>query len=1187
MFLSVNSRESPLLLQGQATSSVFPCTDSDGGINSVIVGNVIGQINGSMTVLWDTCVDDRTLSEAYCAGSTPSLSILTCASTCDRGMCLQAPLSSSSSSFSSVSFSSVSSQPTCTDSDHGLNFFVHGTVTGTDGVQTGDVCLDNKTLAEAYCAISGTNVRTQVCPGVCRSGACVYSSSSARSSASSRSVYSSSQSICTDSDSGLNYYVRGTVTGTDGARAQDTCSNEKTLVEAYCAVSGKDSVVFTCPEICVNGACTSRSSSSSSQLSCTDSDGGQAYFVRGTVTGTDGRQTDDVCIDGKTLAEAYCTVSGSDTVIVACPEACVNGACASLPSSSSSVSSSSVRNACPVNPFVSGIAKGGVVGMPNPIELIVRNDGPSALPNAQISLEWSSAITMQMPDGRSCNFTMPPRDISLTASPGCSVSGYKTTCPVSLAPWQKKTLLLTYMLNGISGCDECNPVFGAAAATEGGQATVQAAAGTCTYIFRIPTLLADGRFMGDVQPGLAGSSVCGDGYFQSGEECEVGDSNGCQPDGYMCEACECLCTSSSSSSSSSCAAWSTRPLASVTVPASNAEGVVIATGLNGGDILSFQSKGRVQYDSQGAVAWCGMAVKFLNDSDIVILDTNAGATDASLTVPSGATKAKARFFDSYYPDNVGTCPVTSINVRYCSDHSAARDLSYCGPSSNPPCTGNEQDLTGGGACRSGEWCSPLRNECLPAVCGNGEEEGMEQCESDIDALGMVCVDCRHASGGTGQRSMGNVPSIFDTNSLHYRRTDGNYRCTEQEGAFHCDACTIRNGYAEGYNAHLGRGSYDLYVTYVASSALGTARYYIGNPHSPQFSAYVDQRSAPRDLYYKGTWWKYLGQATVTEEPEEENLYNNVFVSSPSSGVPIMDDALLVAPADYAFPSSTEQGEAPFDIADSQCTFFNVAGTACGSPGACNGPDSVCNFPVGNRSGLCHSYTCGNGVMEIGEECESDVQFRGMVGDFICVDCKGQQNAGQGSMGDKPFIIDQTIDWCDEYEEPDRNYDSCHSYYHGPSQTLENSEAIGCTYAVSTQGEKSPFTWFGITGQGRYDLYVSYPASSGLASAAVYKVLDLLSYDGTWNPDMFTVDQRIAPSDAFYAGTWWRKLGTVSVNEQVEITLLSPSGVPVAADAVMLAPVGYGFPASTAPATASRGFDLFNFLRNFVASLFAP
>ena len=58
---------------------------------------------------------------------------------------------------------------------------------------------------------------------------------------------------CTDSDGGLNYYVNGVVRA-NGINYKDSCAG-KILSEKYCYIGNARSKLFTCPDVCTNGAC--------------------------------------------------------------------------------------------------------------------------------------------------------------------------------------------------------------------------------------------------------------------------------------------------------------------------------------------------------------------------------------------------------------------------------------------------------------------------------------------------------------------------------------------------------------------------------------------------------------------------------------------------------------------------------------------------------------------------------------------------------------------------------------------------------------------------------------------------------------------------------------------------------------------------------------------------------------------
>src|SRR3989338_2037364 len=166
----------------------------------------------------------------------------------------------------------------CNATDGGINYNVLGTVMVTRWIFTQkyyDSCSGNSAnLLERYCSAKGA-LQTQLykCPAGCKNGACI------------------TNQTCTDTDGGENYYVKGAVSGYDGngayiANISDVCEGSNLTVpisinnlrERICyGIYGKD-VFYTCPSGCKNGACVSNQT-------CTDSDGGLNYYVKGNATG--------------------------------------------------------------------------------------------------------------------------------------------------------------------------------------------------------------------------------------------------------------------------------------------------------------------------------------------------------------------------------------------------------------------------------------------------------------------------------------------------------------------------------------------------------------------------------------------------------------------------------------------------------------------------------------------------------------------------------------------------------------------------------------------------------------------------------------------------------------------------------------------------------------------------------------
>lgn len=62
-------------------------------------------------------------------------------------------------------------------------------------------------------------------------------------------------SRCSDSDSGLNFYSKGTMVSSALGSKVDTCTTNKSLTEYYCSNKIGYSTTYKCTYGCVNGAC--------------------------------------------------------------------------------------------------------------------------------------------------------------------------------------------------------------------------------------------------------------------------------------------------------------------------------------------------------------------------------------------------------------------------------------------------------------------------------------------------------------------------------------------------------------------------------------------------------------------------------------------------------------------------------------------------------------------------------------------------------------------------------------------------------------------------------------------------------------------------------------------------------------------------------------------------------------------
>lgn len=228
---------------------------------------------------------------------------------------------------------SVSSGQTCTDSDGGKNPDVAGSTSyafGEGASRTmgslADNCISVSMLEEGYC--DGDRGRTENidCGSgkICQAGACVVST----------------QPPCTDSDNGQDFKTPGKATYLNIVNgktetSEDSCLADGRVNEFYCENGNVKSISTQCgpSEKCRTGACVdaavisgtctehkdcsypseaciNRKCAALSSL-CSDTDGGNADTVQGTLTSTDymtGQKTTvtDTCVHSTMLTEYYC-----------------------------------------------------------------------------------------------------------------------------------------------------------------------------------------------------------------------------------------------------------------------------------------------------------------------------------------------------------------------------------------------------------------------------------------------------------------------------------------------------------------------------------------------------------------------------------------------------------------------------------------------------------------------------------------------------------------------------------------------------------------------------------------------------------------------------------------------------------------------------------------------------------------
>ena len=132
----------------------------------------------------------------------------------------------------------------------------------------------------------------------------------------------SQESICTDSDGGINYNAKGTVkwtSNTGSTNTEDYCQGN-TLYETYCQYSTTQSITHDCTregKVCSNGACVSKPI----EDICLDTDGGINIYVSGKAYNPNDTSyvIKDSCQDEYYLIEASCISHG---VILGEPKYC-------------------------------------------------------------------------------------------------------------------------------------------------------------------------------------------------------------------------------------------------------------------------------------------------------------------------------------------------------------------------------------------------------------------------------------------------------------------------------------------------------------------------------------------------------------------------------------------------------------------------------------------------------------------------------------------------------------------------------------------------------------------------------------------------------------------------------------------------------------------------------------------------
>ncbi len=212
-----------------------------------------------------------------------------------------------------VAYSGECATNKCTDSDGGKDPLTLGTVVA-ENVSYTDACVNATAVEENYCSGTVRAVEVMPCPSgyECGNGSCAQAPA---------------QTGCTESGDGMNFSVAGSVTF-NGNTYNDVCTDYALVKEYYCQDNSVQNIIHQCDpgERCENGACTQE------QRTCTDSDGGDDIFLKGTViisTPLESSSSTDRCEDTGSVREFDCAGGFLYEHVEECPDLyeCHDGAC--------------------------------------------------------------------------------------------------------------------------------------------------------------------------------------------------------------------------------------------------------------------------------------------------------------------------------------------------------------------------------------------------------------------------------------------------------------------------------------------------------------------------------------------------------------------------------------------------------------------------------------------------------------------------------------------------------------------------------------------------------------------------------------------------------------------------------------------------------------------------------------------
>jgi len=263
--------------------------------------------------------------------------------------------------FFSVQILADGNNVTCTNTNGGLDYYRAGTTVGIYNGQYSqihDYCTTGSDIANVmkfYCTNSTTVVsQPYYCPNGCKLGACIDTNETP--------VTVNEQSVCNFYNGSscnlyLNHAVGFEISGDSYLLSVESISNNSALINVSNQQNPSQNVLFNLgvnSNFPFNNIIITLESVSSDYVlvgistinsapSCTDSDRGINYYIKGAVTDTahdtsytdtcTNLQTTDASggwmptLNGSILAEYYCGQSSYQYVFYQCPNGCYDGAC--------------------------------------------------------------------------------------------------------------------------------------------------------------------------------------------------------------------------------------------------------------------------------------------------------------------------------------------------------------------------------------------------------------------------------------------------------------------------------------------------------------------------------------------------------------------------------------------------------------------------------------------------------------------------------------------------------------------------------------------------------------------------------------------------------------------------------------------------------------------------------------------